>query len=210
MLKRSKEAITVHLKENLLLYILVTLVLALGIAVGSIAAKGLNVEQKENLIGFLNMFFNTSDISRIDKTILFKTSLINNLKTALLIYVLGVTIIGIPIILLILLIRGFILGFTVGFLINEMALKGFVFSVFSLLPQNLFILPAILSMGVSATSFCLILIKRRINSQNINVFQQFVGYTIFYFILLLLLFIGILIETYVTPVFIKMIIPYIE
>lgn len=210
MVKRAKEALAVHLKENLLLYILVTLVLALGIAVGSIAAKNLNVEQKENLINFLNMFFNTSDISRIDKTVLFKTSLINNLKTALLIYVLGVTIIGIPIILLILLIRGFILGFTVGFLINEMAFKGLVFSVFSLLPQNLFILPVILSMGVSAISFCLILIKRRMNSQNINVFQQFVGYTIFCFILLLILFIGILIETYVTPVFIKMIIPYIE
>jgi stage II sporulation protein M len=111
--------------------------------------------------------------------------------------------------MLILFIKGFILGFTVGFLIDELGFTGILFSTISLFPQNIIIIPSIVIIGVSALSFSLILLKNKRGTEKYSIIQQVTGYTILVSLMALIIILGCFIEAYISPVFMKMMLPYI-
>lgn len=77
--------------------------------------------------------------------ILYQSILDNVLKTAALLFVLGLTVIGAPLVLGIVFLRGFVLGFTVGFLIQETSLNGLILAAAAVLPpHNVVAVPAIM------------------------------------------------------------------
>lgn len=195
------------LRANLVSYFFMTLIFIIGIVVGALAVKTLPDEQKTELIGYLRIFFSglTNGQNIIaDTPILLSTVLFNNAKTILIMWLLGFTIIGIPIVLFILFTRGFIIGFTVGFLVNEYIMKGLLFALVSVLPHNFFAVPAILITGVSATTFSLGLLKRKKRTKAALLYDSFEYSLICFFMLVLMLLAG-LIEVYISPVFMKLV-----
>jgi stage II sporulation protein M len=128
-----------------------------------------------------------------------------NLKLIGSIWVLGLTVVGVPFIILLVFIRGFILGFTVGFLVEKKAWQGLVFAIFSVFPQNLLFIPALLVVAVAAVYFSTWLLKGNFN-------QPLVPCLIIY--ALIFLFSGLLvtgsglIEAYLSPVMIRLILAY--
>ncbi|NPV42426.1 MAG: stage II sporulation protein M [Firmicutes bacterium] len=209
MLTKLRRSFFDYIKENLFLYFIAILILVVGIVSGSISVKALNVQQKDNLINYINLFFQKVDINALNSKLVLKYSILNNLKLVSLIWVLGLTIIGIPFVMLILFIKGFILGFTVGFLIDELGFTGILFSTISLFPQNIIIIPSVVIIGVSALSFSLILLKNKRGTEKYSIIQQFTGYTILVSLMALIIILGCFIEAYISPVFMKMMLPYI-
>ncbi|MDK2901625.1 MAG: stage sporulation protein [Thermosediminibacterales bacterium] len=209
MLTKLRRSFFDYIKENLFLYFIAILILVVGIVSGSISVKALNVQQKDNLINYINLFFQKVDINALNSKLVLKYSILNNLKLVSLIWVLGLTIIGIPFVMLILFIKGFILGFTVGFLIDELGFTGILFSTISLFPQNIIIIPSIVIIGVSALSFSLILLKNKRGTEKYSIIQQVTGYTILVSLMALIIILGCFIEAYISPVFMKMMLPYI-
>jgi stage II sporulation protein M len=209
LLTKLKRSFFDYIKENLFLYFIAILILVVGIVSGSISVKALNVQQKDNLINYINLFFQKVDINALNSKLVLKYSILNNLKLVSLIWVLGLTIIGIPFVMLILFIKGFILGFTVGFLIDELGFTGILFSTISLFPQNIIIIPSIVIIGVSALSFSLILLKNKRGAEKYSIIQQVTGYTILVSLMALIIILGCFIEAYISPVFMKMMLPYI-
>lgn len=193
-----------HIQGNLLTYFFVILFFMIGLSSGAFTTKALSESENRELIAYLENFFKIIDVDSIDRFALLKQSLVNNLQTGILIWILGVTIIGIPLILLLIALRGFVIGFTVGFLIKQMGTKGLVFSIFSVLPQNILILPGVIIIGVLAISFSVMLIKNRLNKHRPykNVFSQFLVYSTIIAIVYIFITIGCLIEAYVSPLFI--------
>lgn len=209
MLTKLKRSFFDYIKENLFLYFIAILILVVGIVSGSISVKALNVQQKDNLINYINLFFQKVDINALNSKLVLKYSILNNLKLVSLIWVLGLTIIGIPFVMLILFIKGFILGFTVGFLIDELGFTGILFSTISIFPQNIIIIPSIVIIGVSALSFSLILLKNKRETEKFSIIQQVTGYTILVSLMALIIILGCFIEAYISPVFMKMMLPYL-
>jgi stage II sporulation protein M len=119
-------------------------------------------------------------------------------------WLLGFTIVGVPFVLFILFTRGFIIGFTVGFLVNEYIMKGLLFALASVLPHNFFAIPAILVTGVSATTFSLMLVRRKLHGKT-NLLYVSVAYSVLCMGMLLLMMVAALIEVYISPVFMKLI-----
>ncbi|MFP3381015.1 stage II sporulation protein M, partial [Bacillus sp. SIMBA_069] len=76
-------------------------------------------------------------------------------KTVAIMWVLGLSIIGLPMILLMLFLKGVVVGFTVGFLVNQLQWQGVTFAMMGILPQNLLVVPALFIVGVSGISFSL-------------------------------------------------------
>lgn len=149
--------------------------------------------------------------NEIDNLMLFKESIKNNFRTVLIIWLTGAIIIGIPIIPVIVVLRGFALGFTVGFLVNEFGAKGFLFSVLAIMPQNLFIIPGIISISSIGINFSLSNVKgNKIKSNYNNLFSNFINYSTLIFLFSLVIFIGSLVEAYVTPIFMRLITDYIN
>jgi len=202
-----RQNILEHIRTNIATYFFVVLVLVIGVAAGAMAVKILPDEQKTELAGYLRIFFQNltggTDHS-IDTASAFGPVMINHIKTITVIWLLGFTIIGIPFVLFIVFTRGFVIGFTVGFLLDEYIARGLLFALAAVLPHNVLAVPAILAAGVAAITFSLLLLGRK-KRQRSNLLYESVGYSVLCFCLLLVLLIAGLIEVYISPVFMKLV-----
>lgn len=70
-----------------------------------------------------------------------------HLKTGGIIWIAGLTVVGIPLVALILFMRGFALGFTAGALVYGHGTGGLVLGLAALFPPNLFLIPALCLLG---------------------------------------------------------------
>ncbi|HLR34370.1 MAG TPA: stage II sporulation protein M [Tissierellales bacterium] len=198
-----------NFQDNFIIYFTIIVFLIAGIVIGSITIKVLNAEQKSEILNFFNSFFKSLDNKDYNNLQILKQSVLDNFKTIFVIWITGILIIGIPIIPMIVLLRGFALGFTVGFLVNEFGIKGFLFSLLAILPQNIFIIPGIIF--VSSTGLILSLKqirggKTRRNKE--NTFQDIINYSITILTFSIVVFLGSLVEAYITPIFIKLLTDY--
>ncbi|SDY49046.1 stage II sporulation protein M [Proteiniborus ethanoligenes] len=207
---KIKGIIYKDVKENFILYFLLVLALMIGISAGAITISVLSKDQSQSLISFLDSFFKVLNQEKIDSLILLKQSILNNIQTIILVWILGLTVIGAPIVFVIIALRGFIVGFTVGFLINELGFKGFVFSLLTILPQNIFVIPGMIALSVLSINFAIKIItsKRRIG-KNSSFLSELTRYSIHASILSLFLFIGSLVEAYITPTFMQLLLGYV-
>lgn len=171
----------------------------------------LDYSQKHEMINFLDSFFKVLNQNNIDSFELLKQSLVNNIQTILLVWLLGITVIGLPIVVIIVILRGFIIGFTVGFLISELGFKGFIFSSLAILPQNIFIIPGIIIISAFSISFSLKIVKNKISKNLRYRFSaDLIKYSLTVVSLSSILLIGSIIEAYITPLLMKLILGYVS
>jgi stage II sporulation protein M len=206
MLGYLRQNFGVYLKANIVAYFFMILIFVIGVVVGALAVKILPDEQKTELINYLHIFFtglSQGNEDAISSGNMIGMAMFNNTKTVVLMWILGFTIVGIPFVLLILFTRGFIIGFTVGFLVNEYVMRGLLFAFASVLPHNLFAVPAILVLGVSATTFSLMLVRRKTYGK-INIWYEAIRYSMVCMVMLVIMLFAALLEVYISPVFMKL------
>lgn len=119
--KRSKRKIQLknvildNIYNNLKEYIIVTVILLIGIIVGVIFINNVNESQMEEIKQYITNFISSLKgdycINRAD---LLKSSLLDNLKLTIGMWFIGSTVIGMPIVLGIVLYRGFCIGYTIS------------------------------------------------------------------------------------------------
>ncbi|MDR7865313.1 MAG: stage II sporulation protein M [Sporomusaceae bacterium] len=206
MLGNFRQNMNEYFRANIVAYFFMTLIFVIGVAVGALAVKTLPEDQKLELIGYLKIFFQglVQGPGAVDTPALFSTVALSGVKTIGLIWLLGFTVVGIPFVLFIVFTRGFVIGFTVGFLVNEYIMKGLAFALASVLPHNFFAVPALLVAGVAATSFSLLLVRRRQRAK-VNLLYESVGYTVLCLLMLALMLAAAVIEVYISPVFMKLV-----
>ncbi len=118
--------------------------------------------------------------------------------------------IGLPIIVFIVALRGFIVGFTVGFLINELGIKGFTFSMLTILPQNIFAIPGIIALAALSINFSIKMVTSKTKrGAKFSFLSELTRYSISTSILSLMIIAGSLVEAYVTPIFMKLLLGYV-
>ena len=95
--------------------------------------------------------------------------ILSNIGLVLALWFAGTTIIGIPIVLGIILVRGFCLGYTIAscvFVLGRM--KGIIFILLTIFLQNIIFIPALMILGVSSIKLYKSIIKDR-RKENIKV-----------------------------------------
>lgn len=148
---KLKNIILDNVYHNLKSYVIVTVIFLIGIVAGVIFINHINDEQKAEISGYINNFINSlKGDYEIDKGELLKNSLLDNLKLVLGMWFIGSTVIGLPIVFGIVLYRGFCIGYTISSAITVLGTqKGIVFSLTSVLAQNVIIIPVLLALAVS-------------------------------------------------------------
>ena len=188
----------------MLIYIILTIVFMIGISSGAITINMINAEQKRELVKFLQSFFKLINEDEIDNILLIKQSFKNNLQTFVLLWFLGISIIGIPLVIALVLLRGFAIGFTVGFAVKELGLKGVVFSVFSIVPQNIIFIPWIIISSTFTLIFSIRFIKDKLTKNSKGTYiNSVMMYTLIMSILFIISLSGTIIEAYISPMFMK-------
>jgi stage II sporulation protein M len=151
-----------HIREYSSIYLFVVVLFLMGVIFGAVIVNSLSFTQKEDLFYYLSQFFGQAAKGEVNAARdLFLQSFFHNSKFIGLIWILGISIIGLPIILIMLFIKGVTVGFTVGFLVNQMEWNGFLLSFVSILPQNLIIIPVFIIMAALSVMFSLRMIRNQ-------------------------------------------------
>lgn len=194
----------VHFQKNFWLYVVSLLCLCTGIVLGIYTVKYMGEFEKTDLINYF-MSFNESIASKnINNKFIFFEAIKNNIPIIFAVWLLGLTIIGIPVILVINIVKGFTIGFTISFIISGMGIKGLWVAMLGVLPQNIIYIPCIIICSVLAMEFSLSKITGRIsNVKTIHGGVDSLNYSITFFIVTLAMLLGFIIEAYLTPNLIK-------
>ncbi|MBU3142175.1 stage II sporulation protein M [Clostridium sp. CF012] len=193
-----------HIQENFWLYIISILCVFTGIILGIYSVKYMGEIEQNDLVNYLMNFIDPSSTNGISYKLIFFQSLKNNLPVIIFLWFLGLTIVGIPIIIIIDLLKGFTVGFTFSFMISGLGKNGIGIAVLGVLPQNLIYIPCIIFASVVSMEFSIMLLKDKFNKQwTSSISSRIIYYSVIFIIIIMFLFIGIIIESYIAPYFIK-------
>lgn len=204
-----KQGVGRYFRSNIGALMFVVILFTTGIVFGALMVNVLDGQQRLELTKYLEVFF--KDVHLQEKTLnslVLQKSLFENIRILAAVWILGLTVIGIPVVWVIIFLRGFIIGFTVGFLVEEMAIKGMLFAVISLLPHNIILLPAFLVATVTAMAFSVNIIKNKFFAKKPTPMKEFFSYTLQIGFLGALIVCGVFIEAYITPLLMKFFMSY--
>lgn len=206
--KIYQDVVANHFRENSSIYLFVIVLFLMGVIFGAVIVNSLSFSQKEDLFYYLSQFFGqVSDDSVASASDLFKQSLLHNLKYIGLMWILGISVIGLPVILILLFMKGMVVGFTVGFLVNQMGWDGFLLSFVSVLPQNLIIIPIFIIAATLSVSFSIKMIRRQFMKRiGQPIMPLFGRYMITFAIAILFIGVAAGIEAFISPVLMKSVI----
>jgi len=192
-----------HLRERWLAFTLSVAMFVIGTISGAITITAVTFHQRQDLIRYINTYFDSIMVGTLEAPP-WQSVLWANFQVVAMVWLCGLLVFGVPAILILLLMRGFIIGFSVGFLVEEFGLRGFFFALSSIIPHNLLAVPALVGLSALSISFSLAVIfgarSRAVLRKSGSPITRFALHTIPYVGLMVL---ASLVEVFVTPVFIR-------
>ena len=205
ILSRIKE----HIYNNTKQYLIICTLLLIGVIIGVLTVNYAETKNKEiasqSITSFINLL---KDVNyQIDYLGLLKNVILKHILFAILIWFLGCSVIGIPIVYFLIAYKGFSLGYTLAIIIFTLNKgKGILFILITLLMQNILIIPAMLSMAVSGMNLYSSIIKnKRIENLKIGIIRH----TIFCTIMVAVLITSALIEVYISATLTQFFVKYL-
>ena len=157
----KKTAIFNHMKNHATIYTFMLILFLTGIIFGAVIVNSMNFVQKQDLFFYLEQFFGqVAHENFIDKQDILKNSFLYHARYLLFIFILGLSVIGLPIVWILLFVKGLVIGFSVGFIVNQLGTNGFILASLSIAPQNLLIIPVYIIAGSLSMIFSLTLINK--------------------------------------------------
>lgn len=198
-MKKYMEILRSNIRINKNLFVFLLVIVMVGLASGSVFVTILNESDKAMVSEYLNSFLTSLNGNNLNYNVTLINTLIFTLGASLLIWLLGISVIGFILILLFLFIKSFALGFSIASIIVNFNFKGVVLALAYTIPHHVINLMIYLLIS----SYALILSYKLINSflkkKNFdfkNIFNRYLFVLIFS---LIILFISVLYEVYLAP-----------
>lgn len=193
-----------HFYENIWMYLLTILFMATGMILGLYCVKYMGDVDKNTLINYITAFGSSSTLDGLSNKDILMGALKNNLPIIIGFWFLGLTVVGLPIIILLNIYKGFSLGFTFSFFIYGLKEKGLLLSLLGVLPQNLIYIPCLIFLSVLSIEFSICIVKEKFTKKySPNGNNSVRSYTIMFLITTGVMFIGFLFESFITPILIN-------
>lgn len=194
---KIKEIVLEHINLNFKEYIIAFIVFIIGIVLGMALLNNLSDAQKSDMSQYISGTINSlKENTEIDTLALFKNSIMNNVLLCLTMWFVGSTIIGLPIVYGIVGFKGFSLGYTISAVIAVLGTgSGMLFTITTMLLQNIIFIPCILALAVSATRLCKSIFKDR---RKETIKYGLIKHTIFSIGICILLIISSFVEVYIS------------
>ncbi|MBQ7668700.1 MAG: stage II sporulation protein M [Clostridia bacterium] len=184
-----------HILIHKVAYTVILVIFTIGFIIGSLNAVYLDKNIKDDTSNYIGKCINTLKAENIDKNILLKETIVNNLKPVICIWLLGLVVIGIPVIFIYLGFYGYIIGYTIVIVLNSLGfLKGTLFLLIMLLPQEFVIVPTIFFMVLNAIIFSKML--KSFTSSNLK--REVVSYSVIFILSGLVVIMVSIFQTYVS------------
>lgn len=204
MIRRVGEHMLRHIKHYLPAYILFFMVFFCGFIIGIFSIYSLENTQTLEMKNFLDQLFNGFAHTDINSAQEVKNNLIFNGSFILVIWFLGLSVIGVPLILPVLFYKGYTLGFCIAFILANQPAPGLLVLLLSIIPQALVILPLIFLGALAASLFSLRIIRGYGGAVS-QFLESFGSYSIRFVALFSGIFVCALFEGYLSPLILKVI-----
>lgn len=200
------------LAHRMPLYVFLAVLFLVGVVFGALLVNALTLEQQQDLGRYLNNFFvsvsQTGDVSAPTLTKFWEIAALH-LKWAALIWICGLSVIGLPGILILNFLKGVLIGFSVGFMVGLYSWRGLLFALVSVAPHNVVVIPVLLVCSVAAITFSMQLVNERMlfTRRPAGFVKPFVSYSGLTVVMMLFLLGSASFETWVTPVMMRWVTP---
>ena len=205
-MKKYMDKLKNNIRINKNLFVFLVVIIAVGVASGSIFVTVLNDSDKMMVSDYLNNFLNNLNSNNLNYNGTLINTLIFTLGLAILIWILGISVIGFALILLFLFIKAFSLGFSVASIIINFNFKGILIALAYVVPHHIINLMIYLLIS----SYALVLSYRLISSftkkKNFDFKGIFNRYLFIIGFSLIILLFSVLYEVYLAPSLINMIV----
>lgn len=204
---KIRQRVIQYIEENIRSYLILLIVFFIGIILGIIFINNSNEEQVTQITTYINNFINSMKNNyQISTNTLLIDSIINNVSIAILLWFLGSTVIGVPLIYLVIGYKGYCIGFTISAIIATIGTgKGILFITGAMLLQNIIYIPCILTLATSGIKLYKLIMEDR---RRENVKLQILKHTIFSLFILLVLVLSSFVETFISGNLITALIKY--
>lgn len=191
------EIIKKHIYNNLKSYLIVSILFIIGIIIGVTFTNNIELETQNQIGEYIQTFINCLKTDyQIDSVSLLQNSIKTHILFTFLMWFMGCTVIGIPIVYALIVIKGFSLSYTISTIILNLGLgKGIIFCIISMLMQNIIYIPALLALAVSGIRLYKSIMKDK-RKENIKI--EIIRHTIFCLSMLVLFIISSFIEVYIS------------
>lgn len=152
MLSTLSDKIREHIRSNLISYVLLLVFFTVGIACGAYIFKSYNAEEISSLQMFYGDAVSLYKDNSVEYTGIFKACLLNSVKTVFFIWILGFTVIGIPVVFFMIIKTGFMLGFIANFLISAYSFNGIWMTILITVMQAVIYIPLIFAVATYSVS----------------------------------------------------------
>lgn len=180
----------------------VLIVLVLGLLFGSIYITILSNEDKKELLNNVGLYFDSyKSISFQEKLNIFKESFLKNIVFFLFIWLLGISMIGFPIILIMIFYKSFLLGFSISSIFAKYKITGLYKIIIYMFPGKILVLVLSLILAVYSINISNRLVSSCIKKKSFN-FNAYMGkYFLLLLICILMCVIVSLIDAFIIPIF---------
>lgn len=184
-------------------YVFFVALFVVGVGFGAAAVRALGDAQKSELLNYLEVYLRglTGGSTQTPPGELWRQAVTSSLRTAALLWAAGPVVIGLLIAPVIVFMRGFVIGFAVGFLTYELGVRGILIAVFAVFPQNLIAVPALMTIAVACASFSVLMLRRR---ERTRFGTEFAGYTVLIILMMILMVLAASFEAYIAPVLMRL------
>ena len=194
-MRKKKNEIFIAIKEDILnnakSYFIVIIIFTVGLFLGVMFIN--QTENKSEIEKYINTYVDeTKTLQDGNYLRELQKDIKNNIILVIMLWFSGTTIIGIPIVLGIVLFRGFCLGYTIASCVYVFGkVKGIIFVIITIFLQNIIFIPAIMILGVSSIKLYTSIIKDR---RKENIKFSILKHTIISFIIMIALIVASIIK----------------
>lgn len=182
-------------------------ILFLGVILGSIYANIIGLNDKNLVIDKIHVFVDNINSNSLNTFLVFKNSIGINFSYLIIIWFLGMSIIGILLNIILLFLKGFIFGFSIASFIIAYGIKGILISFIYLIFGQLLNIIFIVILSIYSILFSIKLIKNILNKDmNQKIFTFIKNYLIILIICVFIALVSSVSETFILPALIKLVI----
>lgn len=186
-------------KNNKKMIIILLGITIIGIIAGSIFMTFIIDSDKILSAEYLKSFFDNISNNKLDFLATFKNNFLSSFIYITIIFLLGISVIGIPIALMMYFAKSFILGFTIATIILNYKFKGILYSIIYIFPSHIIKLVLFTMLVMYAVKVSSYLIYAIFNKLEINFKTIMNKYFKVFIICLIGITITSILDTYLTP-----------
>lgn len=191
------------------LYLFLLLIFIIGVLFGSIFITILDEQDKSTVLSQIATFFNQIKSNKIDYLGVLRNSITSNLLYIGFIWLLGISIIGIPIIVIMMFLKGFMIGFSIAAIVAKYKIIGVLGSLTYIFPHIVLSVIVIFVISYYALRLSFSLLRAVIERKIINFGEVISRYSFVLLTSAILMVVASLLETFVSPYIIKLFVIFI-